>query len=262
MDGSPTEEAYFEHGQRHGLCRRFALGAPSCDEEHVSWSCDFVLGVPHGALRERVEAGTYADERIVERSGLLVEGRRCGPWRLSDGQSRLIREVDYGEAVPARDLLAAIVQGRPSAANNLVVELHSRLLSGELSAPVSAERVAQWLRSNSALLSAAASQALLEGLRVAKLDFEEHLLALGQAPLDGADAALVLRGIANLLIETPARALVYAKLAAELADEKPEYLVTRALLQLAVGDLAAANSDIERLGHCAEAAAQHFAARA
>ncbi len=256
VEGTLLEYEELDNGQRHGLCRRFQPNGDLHEEAH------YAAGVRNGAYRNLLVApGTYADERIVSEEGSFERNQAVGPWIFRDADGASLRELDLGVAVWEEKLtrspaLAPCPVGRtPQSANHFSQLCHGlqgerrigeALLASARSA-VAGGRVdplREVLREAAVALSPDASARLAEE---AITQAEGALAPVVNALVRGGDPPALLRALAASLRGADRIALDLLDAALLLGPERAECWITRALVNVHLGDPEAARADAHRL---------------
>jgi antitoxin component YwqK of YwqJK toxin-antitoxin module len=241
VDGHPTEDAHYEHGERHGVSRFYVAEAQSEDEDNLARLSEYAHGRPHGRQFARLPEGTYADETIVGQRGSAHEGRMCGAWQWYDAAGSVVAQTDFGPALSELEVLEVVRGNSVSASGSLEAEIHSLVEVGDAAA------LRARLEESVIALAADASARTLKQIRNGKFTWEQRVAETSQALLRGADPSAVLRELASLLLSEPERAVPYAEMAVALDSDNLPALVTRALVRLEVGALESADADIESI---------------
>ena len=258
-EGVLVEEEDRDDGGRHGVWRRFDGGGALCFEAHYDH------GLAHGPFLDRtIVAAEYRDPRAAAEEGRFDAGQAVGVWTLRDAGGALLLERDLGVAVtedslarspafadPDLDTAGALRRDDAAGLATLSRELRAQRRVGEA--------IAAMARSVSLTGDAAPLRLLLDqaawpraaaaghDLAVTAIEAEgDRLSALVAAVVRGGEPTALLRAVAAVLRGHRA-ALQIVDAALLLTPGAPACLVTRALVNVHLGDPDAARADLRSL---------------
>jgi antitoxin component YwqK of YwqJK toxin-antitoxin module len=263
--GLLVEEEELEAGVRHGVWRTFSAESGALEVERR-----YQRGLRDGPCRDRrLVADGYLDPRAASEEGAFERDQAVGPWILRDAAGAIIARRDLGvavdeetlagsralaagagtageEAAPALAELARALLAERRVGESIIAMARSAARSGTDGALRAFLAAAAWPRS-----PAAGHEIATAAIKTAG----ESLAPLVDALVRGGDAVALLRAIASSAKGAfyAAHDIVDAALllaqseTGDVTGAMAACHVTRALVNLHLGDLESARADIGRL---------------
>jgi antitoxin component YwqK of YwqJK toxin-antitoxin module len=254
--GALLEEEELEAGVRHGVWRRFSEDAPA-GEDGLLLECHFRRGLKHGRFLDRAIApDRYDDPRAATEEGTFENDQAVGIWTVRDARGVVVVSRDLGVA-PSEESLARSPALAPAPAPAPRLAELSRALRAERRVGESILALARSaaIAGDAAPLRALLAEATWPRAEAARQDVAaaivenagDALVPLVTGLVCGADAPTLLRAVAAGVkgAHHAAREIVDAALL--LAPDRAACHVTRALIDVHLGDPDAARADAGRL---------------
>ena len=248
--GVLLEETSYAKGKLHGTTRLF-------DEAGVlTEASDFESGERTGRYEKlRVAPGVYADDRIRRERGAFTRELATGIWEYMDEGGTVLLRKNLGPAFagPAQSSAFDRMARKPRAWLDLASELTRAGRTGEAlcahaRAAAGSGQCDDFLRALGDARPALTPEHAMALATHATESAEGDIAVLIHALLRGAEPAAILRAIASSCTEASRASRDFVDAAILLAPERDQCRVTRALIDISLGDPEAAKADAESLG--------------